>query len=186
MAYSMELLEGIYEECLSLPESKRETYLENACKGNNELRDILTQMLLNRENSVRYFQGLQQTIMGGILPNIQPTMDEGDLVGKYRIVRLLGSGGMSNVYLAERADGEFEQKIAIKCFLNKEVFDGSQLINKGEQQILSKLEHPNIARILDAGITQKGVPYFMMEYVDGVPVDIFVQQSNFNLNRRLS
>lgn len=186
MSYSMELLEDIYEKCLTLPESERETYLDNACKGNNELRDIVIQMLLNRENSVRYFQGMQQTIMGGVLSNQQPIMDEGDIVGKYRIVRLLGSGGMSNVYLAERSDGEFEQKIAIKCFFDKEVFDTNQLVHKVEQQILSKLEHPNIARILDAGITDKGVPYFMMEYVDGIPVDVFVQKSNLNLNKRLS
>ncbi|MFZ1806967.1 MAG: serine/threonine-protein kinase [Cyclobacteriaceae bacterium] len=185
MSYSMELLEDVYEKCLELDETEREAYVEQVCKNNEPLRAILTQMLLNGENSVLHFQELQQTIVAGILPDHRPTMNEGEMVGKYRILRLLGSGGMSNVYLAERSDGEFEQQIAIKCFLSSGVIDGDKLVKKGEQQILSKLEHPNIARIQDAGVTQKGVPYFMMEYIDGVPVDVFVQKSNFNLNRRL-
>ncbi|MEQ9414268.1 MAG: serine/threonine-protein kinase, partial [Cyclobacteriaceae bacterium] len=115
----------------------------------------------------------------------QSTIAEGEIVGKYRIIRLLGRGGMSNVYLAERFDGEFEQQIAIKCILSRDIIEGDRLIKKGEQQILAKLEHPNIARILDAGVTENGVPYFMMEYIDGIPVDVFVQQSNFNLSKRL-
>lgn len=185
MSYSMEQLEDTYERCLALPETERETYIKQVCKNNEPLRAILTQMLLNRYDSVHHFQELQKTIMGGILSDQKPVLNEGEIVGKYRIVRLLGSGGMSNVYLAERADEEFEQQIAVKCFLSKDVSEGSKLVKKGEQQILSKLEHPNIARILDAGVTQNGVPYFMMEYIDGIPVDVFVRKSNFNLKQRL-
>lgn len=185
MSYSMELLEDIYEQCLALAETEREAYVDQACKNNAPLRAMLTQMLLNREDAALHFQELQRTIMEGIQPDQKPVLNEGEIVGKYRIVRLLGSGGMSNVYLAERADGEFEQLIAVKCFLSKDVSEGSKLVKKGEQQILSKLEHPNIARILDAGVTPNGVPYFMMEYIDGIPVDVFVQRSNFNLKQRL-
>jgi tetratricopeptide (TPR) repeat protein len=94
----------------------------------------------------------------------------GSLIGPYRIVRQLGRGGMGTVFLATREDEEFEQRVAIKL-----VRGGEMLVQRfrQERQILASLEHPNIARLLDGGTTPDGLPYVVMEYVDGMPIDAY-------------
>ncbi len=109
----------------------------------------------------------------------------GQSVGAYKIVRELGYGGMGAVYLAERADGKFEQRVALK--LLKRELNTTALRQRFEQerQILASLEHPNIARLLDAGATDDGVPYFAMEYIEGLPIDVYCQQNDLDLDDRL-
>ncbi len=94
----------------------------------------------------------------------------GSLIGPYRIVRQLGRGGMGTVFLATRQDEEFEQRVAIKL-----VRGGEMLVQRfrQERQILASLEHPNIAHLLDGGTTPDGLPYVVMEYVDGMPIDAY-------------
>ena len=106
--------------------------------------------------------------------------DDVDLVGRrcgaFCLTRLLGRGGTGAVYLAERADGQVEQRVAIKL-LRPDV--ESQPLRERflkERQILASLQHPGIARLLDAGETSDGAPYLVMEYVDGVPIDAFAKR----------
>src|SRR5207247_7354287 len=89
--------------------------------------------------------------------------------GAYVIVRELGRGGMGTVFLAERADGQFEKQVAIKI-LNRGA-DTAEILHRfrAERQILAKLDHPNIARLLDAGTTDDGLPYFIMDYIVRAP-----------------
>jgi serine/threonine protein kinase len=92
-----------------------------------------------------------------------------DRIGNYRVLRTLGVGGMGEVFLAERADAEFEQQVAIKV-----VYGGSPGIQsrlKIERQILAQLDHPNVAHLLDGGSLPDGGAYIVMEYVDGIPID---------------
>lgn len=109
----------------------------------------------------------------------------GQQIGVYRIVREIGYGGMGAVYLAERNDGKFEQKVALK--LLKREFNIKRLRHsfKRESEIQSKLNHPNIARLLDAGTTDDAIPYLALEYIEGVPIDKFCEQNNLPLNERL-
>ena len=95
---------------------------------------------------------------------------EGTRVGPYRVLRELARGGMGAVYLAERADGQFEQRAALK--LIKRGMDSDEIHRRflGERRILARLEHPHIARLLDGGVTNDGQPWFAMEFVDGIPV----------------
>ena len=95
-----------------------------------------------------------------------------DLVGVYRIVRRLGIGGMASVYLAERADGQLEQQVALKI-LDREDTEDSLLRFNQERQILASLDHPNIARSIDAGLAADGRPYVTMEFIDGEPIDAY-------------
>ncbi|MEO1203071.1 MAG: serine/threonine-protein kinase, partial [Pseudomonadota bacterium] len=106
-------------------------------------------------------------------------------VGNYRLVDLLGAGGMGNVYLAVRADEQYEQRVAIKL-LHPGRRD-RELIKRfvAERQVLARLEHPNIARLLDGGETDGGVPYLVMEFVEGVPVDEFCDHNRLSLTARL-
>jgi serine/threonine protein kinase len=108
----------------------------------------------------------------------------GDRYGSYRLVRVLGSGGMGTVFLAERVDGELDHKVAIKVVRGTR--EGSAHLERflRERQILASLNHPGIARLLDAGHTAAGQPYLVMEYVDGLPLDEFA--ANLDLRGRLN
>jgi len=109
----------------------------------------------------------------------------GERVGAYVIVRELGRGGMGTVFLAERADGQFEKQVAIKI-LNRGA-DTAEILRRfrAERQILANLDHPNIARLLDAGTTDDGLPYFIMDYVVGVPVTRFAVTQRLATHQRL-
>jgi len=107
------------------------------------------------------------------------------LIGPYRVVRQLGHGGMGTVFLASREDAEFEQRVAIK--LVRRGAGGESLLQRfrQERQILAALEHPNIARLLDGGTTSGGVPYLVMEYVEGTPIDGYCRVHNLPIDARL-
>src|ERR1700723_2011756 len=110
-------------------------------------------------------------------------MMEGDRIGPYRILRTLGVGGMGEVYLAERADAEFEQQVAIKVVHGS--LRGVQSRLKVERQILAQLDHPNIAHLLDGGSLPDGTAYIVMEYVDGVPIDVYCDSNRLDIVARL-
>jgi serine/threonine protein kinase/Tfp pilus assembly protein PilF len=109
----------------------------------------------------------------------------GERVGAYVIVRELGRGGMGTVFLAERADGQFEKQVAIKI-LNRGA-DTAEILRRfrAERQILAGLDHPNIARLLDAGTTDDGLPYFIMDYIVGAPVTRFAVAQKLSTRQRL-
>ncbi len=186
MNYSLELLEQLYEQCLNLPPEDRVSFIERSGQADSALKNILLRMLNENNNAKEHFRKLQQAVLNGIQDEPIPELETGENVGNYRVVSFLAKGGMSNVYLAERADGQFEQQVAIKCLAASDFRDDEPLRQIGEQQILAKLRHPNIATLYDAGITSGNVPYFIMEYIDGVPVDEFVEREKFNLDKRLA
>src|SRR5262245_28271476 len=109
----------------------------------------------------------------------------GERMGAYAVVKELGRGGMGAVYLAERADGQFEKRVAIKVL--KRGTDTDEVLRRFriERQILANLEHPNITRLLDAGTTEDGLPYFVMEFIEGTPITKCVQRENIDLRGRL-
>ncbi len=109
----------------------------------------------------------------------------GDLIGPYRLIREIGHGGMGRVFLATRADGQFEQQVALK--LVRGAASGGEIHARflRERQILARLEHPHIARLLDGGVTLDGRPYFAMEYVDGEPITAYCERRALDLQQRL-
>jgi len=109
----------------------------------------------------------------------------GKRIGAYVVTREIGRGGMGTVYLAARADGYFEKEVAIKL-LDSGV-DTEDMVRRfhSERQVLARLDHPNIARLLDAGVTDDGCQYFVMEYVEGVPVTRFLNEKNASIPARL-
>jgi eukaryotic-like serine/threonine-protein kinase len=109
----------------------------------------------------------------------------GRRLGAYVFLRELGRGGMGAVYLAARADGCFEKEVAVK--LLKRGTDTDEVLRRfrAERQVLARLDHPNIARLLDAGTTEDGLPYFVMEYIDGIPVTRFVSAERLSVAERL-
>jgi serine/threonine protein kinase/tetratricopeptide (TPR) repeat protein len=109
----------------------------------------------------------------------------GDRIGQYRVLRTLGVGGMGEVFLAERADAEFEQQVAIKVVHGGTAARGVHSRLKVERQILAQLDHPNIAHLLDGGSLPDGTGYIVMEYVDGVPIDAFCDSNRLDIVARL-
>ncbi|MET0659550.1 MAG: serine/threonine-protein kinase, partial [Steroidobacteraceae bacterium] len=105
--------------------------------------------------------------------------------GSYRILRSLGQGGMGEVFLAERADDQYRQQVAIKLVRRGLVSKAVQSRLRLERQILATLDHPNIARLLDGGTTADGVPYIIMEYVDGEPIDAYCDRMALPIAERL-
>lgn len=110
---------------------------------------------------------------------------EGQMLGHYRLVRKLGTGGMGDVYLAERADDEYQQRVAIKIVRGGMFSPQIQSRLRMERQILATLQHPNIARLLDGGRAPDGTPYLVMEYIDGEPIDTYCDRRRLSLEARL-
>src|SRR5277367_1978705 len=109
----------------------------------------------------------------------------GDRIGPYRVLRTLGAGGMGEVYLAERADAQFEQQVAIKVVHGGLLAVGMHARLKLERQILAQLDHPNIAHLLDGGALPDGSAYLVMEYVQGVAIDAYCDSNSLDVNARL-
>lgn len=105
-------------------------------------------------------------------------------IGPFRVVRAIGEGGMGQVFLGQRDDGQFEQRVAIK--LIRHPMPGLVRRFLEERRILALLEHPHIARLIDGGITADGLPYFAMEFVDGEPIDQYCRNRNLSLDERLA
>jgi eukaryotic-like serine/threonine-protein kinase len=109
----------------------------------------------------------------------------GDRMGPYRVLRTLGAGGMGEVYLAERADAQFEQQVAIKVVHGGALAVGMHSRLKLERQILAQLDHPNIAHLLDGGALPDGSAYIVMEYIDGISIDAYCDTNHLDVTARL-
>src|SRR5271155_2616720 len=109
----------------------------------------------------------------------------GDRMGPYRVLRTLGAGGMGEVYLAERADAQFEQQVAIKVVHGGALGGAMHSRLKLERQILAQLEHPNIAHLTDGGTLPDGRAYIVMEYVDGIAIDVYCDSNRLDVAARL-
>jgi serine/threonine protein kinase len=109
----------------------------------------------------------------------------GQEIGPYRVIREIGHGGMGAVFLAERSDGKFAQRVALKLLKREMNTSALRRRFRKEREILASLEHPNIARLLDAGTTADKTPFLAMEYVDGLPIDEYCDRNALGLEERL-
>ena len=160
---------------------ERDRYVAEACAADGVLRTEVLSLLQATLSAEHHFER-----PAGARP-IDPmsVLEVCRCAGPYRLVRPLGSGGMGIVYLAERADGHFEQRVAVKVV--RQHADTPFLLErfKEERRILATLEHPNIARLIDGGTTESGLPYVAMEYVEGEPIDVFCRTHRLTLRQRL-
>jgi serine/threonine protein kinase len=171
-------IKTIVTAALEQPESQRASYVELACAGDVALRREVESLVRAAVKAEAHFESPAASIAGAPAP-------AGLCVGPYRLVRELGSGGMGTVFLAERMDGEFDRRVAIKVI--RAGFGETFLVRRfrDERQILASLDHPHIARLIDGGTTTNGLPYVVMEYIDGEPIDGFCQARRLNLRQRL-
>ena len=160
---------------------ERESYLASTCGEDTDLRREVNSLL---EQPPDEFETCAETI-GLVHRDPLQTENVGRRIGAYELLRELGRGGMGAVWLAKRADQQFEKLVAIK--LLKRGTDTDEVVRRfrSERQILARLEHPNIARILDGGVTDDGLPYFVMEHIVGAPVTDFCFAQNSTVEARL-
>ncbi|HRH43961.1 MAG TPA: protein kinase [Pyrinomonadaceae bacterium] len=164
------------------------SYLENACAGDDELKNEI-EKLLKQDAEAESLMNRPLIEESGfhLLVDFEEENDQliGKKIGNYQITKEIGHGGMGSVYLAERVDGEFEQKVAIK--LIKRGMDTRFILRRfrQERQILASLEHPYIALLLNGGTTEDNLPYFVMEFIEGEPFFQFCDNQNLSLRSRL-
>jgi len=163
-------IRAIYREALERPEAARADYVRDACAGDEALATEILALLEASGGATEKLGDIVGEVVGSASQDWWGGSVAGGRVGPYRLLEVIGEGGMGQVYLAERADDEFEQRVAIK--MANWLRASPQVIERFrvERQILANLEHPNIARLLDGGRTEAGVPYIVMEYVDGVSI----------------
>jgi eukaryotic-like serine/threonine-protein kinase len=172
-------LQQILDEAQTLPPHERLRFIRDACATDSDLY----------ANAMHELESRQQWFGDD---SVAPADSEdtavdltGERIGPYRIVRSLGRGGMGEVFLAERADEQFKQQVAIKLVRRGLLSRNLQGRLKLERQILATLDHPNIARLFDGGTTTDGTPYIVMEYVDGEPIDLYCDSRNLTVEQRL-
>lgn len=160
--------------------SRRAEQLRQACADDPELLREAEVLLSADTGSLEQFAEWATMHLREELPD-----RVGERLGAYRIIKEIGRGGMGAVYLAERADGQFEREVAIKVL--KRGTDTDEVLRRfrAERQILAKLDHPCITQLFDAGVTSDDLPYFIMELVSGQPITSFANAKNLSLRSRL-
>ena len=180
-------VQALFEAALEHEPPQRVTFLKAACKDDLDLYREVSSLLDSDQqiNSLLDGHALDAVTYS---PSSSPAEIE-DLTeqraGPYQLERRLGQGGMGVVYLARRIDGQFDQRVALK--LIKRGMDTEAIVRRflAERQILARLQHPNIARLLDGGMADDGRPYFAMEYIDGIPILQYCNAKKLGIDERL-
>ena len=174
-------MQALFEQALHLPAAERDRYLEQECGDDRALREQVDALLRAHAEKTGALRGVT-TVRD--LVDIDRKL-EGTLVQAWRLIERIGAGGMGTVFRAERADGAFERTVALKVV--KKGMDTESVLRRFrmERQILARLHHPNIAGMIDGGGTEDGRPYFVMEYVAGLPVTEYCDYHHLGIRERL-
>jgi serine/threonine protein kinase len=178
----------LYRAALAQDFSERAAFLADACGHDDELRAAVESLLAHQDSAehlphIPHQEDVTHTSAASEASPASPMKDR--RFGAYRILCEIGHGGMGSVYLAERIDEAFHKRVAIKI-VRHGLADADVIARfRQEREILASLDHPTIARVIDGGSTEEGVPYFVMDYVDGQPIDTWCDQHQADVRRRL-
>ncbi len=170
------------ERLLDYPEQQWDQLIEDWCNGNDELQQELHRLTEQNLNARSFVEEFQKRIYSLTKSSLSPDSAQPDQIAGYKIIEKLGTGSSATVYLAENEVGE---KGALKLLRGIGLDSYSRQRFESEQHILASLDHPNIARLVEGGITEKGDPYVLMEYVDGVPIDEWCDRHRLNIHDRI-
>ena len=193
---SWQRVQKILDEALTLGWDDRPKFLDSACGDDPDLRKEVESLLDVSDEAGAFIEepvlslrpdAVETRVEASSSPSLPSpgTGRKGDLIGHYKILRELGRGGMGKVLLASRADDEFEREVAIKVLQRGK--DSDEIVRRfrHERQILANLAHPNIAELFDGGTTENGLPYFVLEYVEGVRIDDYCDDRRLSIRQRL-
>jgi eukaryotic-like serine/threonine-protein kinase len=180
-ALSWQRVSDVLSQVLELPKDQRLEYAKELCGGDAELFGEVSSLLASEKNTAD-FLNQSPFASAGLLDNLSAIKEKS--IGNYKILKEIGHGGMGVVYLAARND-EIRQRVALK--LVKRGLDSKEVLRrfKNERQILASLHHPNISQLLDGGTTDDGTPFFVMEYVEGLPLIEYCREKQLSTNERL-
>jgi len=173
----------IFNEALDLPRKERQAYVDKMSGSNPELRQHLLDLLDSAEKASAFFNDLQSDMYQSL---VAPDTLTGTELLNYRIGEKLGEGGMATVYKAQRIDGLYEGEVAFKVFDRGTHHPELAQRFEYERKILASLSHPNIAQIIDAGATSQGIPFYLLEYVNGQNILAYIQQHQLSLRQTLA
>jgi len=176
----------IFSAALELKPDERVSFLNTACAADENLRSEVLGLLSAHDSSGDFIQHPAVVDVGFLVSDTNHSAAAaGQHIGTYEIIRELGRGGMGAVYLASRADEAFDKQVALK--LIKRGMDSDAIIKRFvmERQILANLDHPNIARMIDGGTTEDGLPYFVLEYIEGTTITRYCDEHKLNTLERL-
>ncbi|MCH2451030.1 MAG: serine/threonine-protein kinase [Gracilimonas sp.] len=185
-------IEDIADRALSLPATGRELFISKECHGDTDLQNEVETLIKSITDSEGWLEDPGDFI-NDLFKDLPDDLDVlqstrsliGKKVGAYTIIKEIARGGMGTVFLAERTDGVFDHKVAIKL-INADRATAENIERfKQERNILAELNQPGIAHIYDGGLTADGVPYFIMEYIDGIPITEYCIQNKLPLSDRI-
>jgi len=174
-------IRSLLEEARELPATERAAYLTQACGGDAELRAEIESLIAHGDDSGDLLDRSQAESTLADPPPRRPV----ERVGPYRIEREIGRGGMGAVYLAIRDDDSFERRVALKLLHPGMVSDDIVRRFKNERQILAGIDHPHVAKLYDGGTTDDGLPYLVMEYIEGSRIDDYCDAHRLSIEKRL-
>jgi len=177
-------IDALLSEALTLPEPEREAWLARLAREDGTLASTLRGMLSRSETTDSFLRGPLSPALLAAAGEVTSLEQAGSTIGPYRLLRILGTGGMGQVWLADRTDGALKREVALKLPRSGWAPGLAERL-KQERDALAALEHPNIARLYDAGVTAEGRPYLAMEYADGVPIDRYAATHELTLPERL-
>src|SRR5437867_4355230 len=176
--------ETIFATALALPPEERAACLDQACGGDAALRHRV-EVLLNAHAAGAFLE-VSAAPVTPQAPQVSPPISErpGDNIGRYKLLQQIGEGGCGVVYMAEQTE-PVQRRVALKII--KLGMDTKQVIARfeAERQVLALMDHPNIAKVLDGGVTEAGRPYFVMEYIKGIPILEYCDQARVDTRGRL-
>ena len=183
------LVDEILQSALELAPEHREEFLQGACGGDLTLADEIRSLLTSHRRAAGFLQSPALEIAAREIATDEDPLLAGSRVGQivspYRLLRIIGRGGMGSVWLAERIDGRFERRVAIK-FIHLGILDEISAERfKREGAILGKLAHSQIAQLIDAGLTSAGEPYLVLEYVEGLAIDEYFDKNKLSMDERI-
>ncbi|MEP0547418.1 MAG: serine/threonine-protein kinase [Rhodothermales bacterium] len=180
-------IEALFDHAAALEPDARAAFLDAETADDPALREEVEALLAADADADDYLGRLNLKFVGPALESALAQRDAliGSEVGPYRVLRMLGQGGMGAVYLAERADGAFAQTVALKLVRPGLAPDLTTRF-LAERRILARLEHPNIARLIDGGVTADGRPWLAMEYAAGEPITDYCDRKQLSVNERLA
>jgi eukaryotic-like serine/threonine-protein kinase len=183
-------VKALFEEALTHDGEDRALFLQHSCANNLLLKQEVEDLLKSYEETGDFLDRPIASVSSLLEDDLSPPPEQGNQIGArigaYRIDKEIGRGGMGDVYLATRADSEFDKRVAIKLIRNGS--ESAMAISRfrRERQILARLENAYIARLLDGGTTLYGLPYFVMEYVEGKPITDYCEEHSLTIRDRLS
>jgi len=181
------LIDKLLQEALALPQDERPQWLDRLAgrEPDTEVVKLLRTLLARSSVETDEFMSRPAASIWTQAVGPPAAVDvPGVMIGPYRLLRELGAGGMGTVWLAERADGTLQRQVAVKLPLHGWARGVAERLEQ-ERDTLAALEHPNIARLYDAGVTSAGRPYLAMEYVDGIPIDQYAAEHHLPVRARL-